>query len=377
MSQLIVEVVEVHEVQIHPNADKLSLATVKGWQCIIGKDSFKKGDLVVFFPPDTLLPEKWTNKFGATTYCQRRDGEMMRVRQTRLRGEPSFGLVVACEDASWEKGKDVAEFYGAKKYEPPVVNTGGGFGGRGNRVLPDHPNFKHYVDIENFRNFPEVIKEGEEVVVTEKVHGTNSRIGMIDDMPMAGSHHRRLMPPMGKWENKICTFLTRVLPKRWLKGRLDPTYRRSTYWEPYLDNSTGVKSLLEALGKQHKQVILFGEIYGEVQVLKYGLGEKLEYRAFDLFVDGKYVDYNESEHILMEYKVNRVPVVYRGPFSVEKLKELSKGKTTINNADHVREGVVVHPIIERHDPKLGRVILKYINDDYLLGKYYEEDTTDV
>jgi hypothetical protein len=33
------------------------------------------------------------------------------------------------------------------------------------------------------------------------------------------------------------------------------------------------------------------------------------------------------------------------------------------------EGVVVRPLRERHDPKTGRVILKYVSDEYLCGEY--------
>jgi hypothetical protein len=38
---------------------------------------------------------------------------------------------------------------------------------------------------------------------------------------------------------------------------------------------------------------------------------------------------------------------------------------------------VVKPAIEREDPKLGRVILKYVGDHYLFGKAAEQDTTDI
>ena len=31
--------------------------------------------------------------------------------------------------------------------------------------------------IENLRNFPDILQNGEEIIVTEKLHGTNSRIG--------------------------------------------------------------------------------------------------------------------------------------------------------------------------------------------------------
>jgi len=38
-------------------------------------------------------------------------------------------------------------------------------------------------------------------------------------------------------------------------------------------------------------------------------------------------------------------------------------------AKHLREGVVVKPLIERHDLKIGRAIAKYVSDDYLLAKH--------
>jgi hypothetical protein len=54
--------------------------------------------------------------------------------------------------------------------------------------------------------------------------------------------------------------------------------------------------------------------------------------------------------------------------TIDAIKGASTGKTTMGSADHIREGVVVRPLEERTDPKIGRVILKYLNDDYLLKK---------
>ena len=62
-------------------------------------------------------------------------------------------------------------------------------------------------------------------------------------------------------------------------------------------------------------------------------------------------------------------VPYEGPRSVA---ALARGRGFAGN--HVREGVVVRPLRERWDPVVGRVILKYLCDDYLLGNH--EDTTD-
>jgi hypothetical protein len=43
----------------------------------------------------------------------------------------------------------------------------------------------------------------------------------------------------------------------------------------------------------------------------------------------------------------------------------SAGKTTFADG-HIREGVVVRPLRERTDPRFGRLVLKYLSDDWLL-----------
>jgi hypothetical protein len=47
----------------------------------------------------------------------------------------------------------------------------------------------------------------------------------------------------------------------------------------------------------------------------------------------------------------------------------SEGKTTVTGgkADVIREGVVVKPLIERWDPRYGRLVLKCVNPDFLAG----------
>jgi hypothetical protein len=58
-------------------------------------------------------------------------------------------------------------------------------------------------------------------------------------------------------------------------------------------------------------------------------------------------------------------------------RALSRGRTTLPD-QHIREGVVVRPAMERFDPKIGRAILKYLSDDYLLNdKLTASDATDL
>ena len=71
---------------------------------------------------------------------------------------------------------------------------------RGWRLGARHPWFPKYTDIEHYANYPTAIADGEEVVITEKIHGTNTRCGLVlvaaeDGVPqwtwMAGSHDVR------------------------------------------------------------------------------------------------------------------------------------------------------------------------------------------
>ena len=124
-------------------------------------------------------------------------------------------------------------------------------------------------------------------------------------------------------------------------------------------------------------MILFGEVYGsKVQSLHYGRVGALGFAAFDLLVDGCYLDADDFAGACARHGVPAAPVVFHGPFAPETVRAVSGGRTTFNGADHIREGVVVRPADERTDPKVGRVILKYLGDEYLLAKGIT-DTDDV
>ena len=254
MSSLVIEVCQIKEILPHDNSDNLELCRIKGWQCVIRKDTFTKGQKVIYFPPDTPLPKRFTDAFGVSNYCSEKP-EGMRIRQARLRGEPSFGLVIASPDESWDVGKDVADFYEATKYEPPVL-------GKAGDILGGAPStFIRYVDIENLQNFPDIFKEGEEVIATEKVDGTNVRIGIIEGEWFAGSHNHARKKP-----------------------ETDELMRDNFYWSPLIQDT--VKNLLADLSVTHNIAILFGETYGRVQKLRYGLPKSLAFMAFDIYIDG-------------------------------------------------------------------------------------------
>lgn len=377
MSSLIVEVCKVKAIKNHPNADRMEIAIVKGWECCVKKDSFKAGDKCIYFPVDTILPESVSDAFNVTKYLS--NG---RIKAARLRQIPSYGLVMPCTKEVWEaapnrpegaytesvwKIKDnVAEMYGCIKWEPPQGFTQG-------YMEKEHPLFKKYTDIENIKNFPDVIKEGEEVVLTEKIHGTNSRVGLIDGVWLAGSHNTQRKNPdaINSIKQDIIGFLYNIRrfirTGKWRNGNSKKAAKNNVYWIPLKNEN--MKNLISNLGKNNKVVIVFGEIYGKgIQDLTYGKHRDVEYRVFDIYTDRGYLDFTEVENLCNQYSVKMVPVLYRGAWNSNLINEYSNGQSVVSDIEQIREGFVVKPIKERDDPEIGRVILKSVGDDYLLRK---------
>lgn len=351
MSTIKVEVIPITQIRPHSNADALELATVAGWQMCVKKGVYQAGDPVVYFEQGTTLPRAIADELGVTQYLSEKidiqGDRVLVIHRVKLRGEPSFGLVIT-PPAGMTVGQDVAAVYGATKFQPPVRTVVGD-------SAPADPRFPPYTDIEHMRSYPMVMAEGEIVVATEKLHGTNCRVGFVttagEMVLMAGSRGlRRKMPP-------------------------PEALAQNTYWFPH--TLPGVAALLQALAQQgHQQAVLFGEVYGSgVQAYTYGKAA-IAFAAFDLMVDGQYCNYDDFCGLCDQYGVDRVPIVDRGPFSLAMIQQLSDGKSLVGGHQG-REGVVVRPTIERQDSKIGRVILKYIGDHYLFGKVAEQDTTDL
>ena len=156
MSECIVEVCKIERVMPHANADALELSQIKGWQCVVPKGKYQAGSLVTYIPIDSMIPLEHADRWGITKYLSVRTGPDApnppagRVRCARLRGEPSFGVLIDVENPEWTEGEDVKAYYGITKYIPPLKPTAGD-------ALPPHPLFVEYTDIENLRNFPDVL----------------------------------------------------------------------------------------------------------------------------------------------------------------------------------------------------------------------------
>jgi len=353
-SSLIVEICEIKEIKEHKNADALEILVIKGWESVSKKGEYKAGDTIIYIPPDVLVPEDIIEKYSLKNYLAGK--KQNRVKCIRLRGEMSFGLVLPNEE-NLPVGTEVSEKYGYEKYIPPIRITAGD-------AAPEDPFFDRYTDIENIRNFPDVFEEGEMVVVSEKIDGSSGRsqASKNEDNSIeykSGSHKVKRKRPETEEELKT-----------------------NTYWYPF--SVLEVKNLLTTTIEDPKykvknNITLYDEIYGKVRgghkSLHYGKQNSLNLAAFDIKIDGNYVDYDHFKSLCDEFNVPTVPIVAITEFSIEKMKELSRGKSILaakNGVDHMREGIVIRPLKERRDRIGNRVILKMLNDDYLILKNKRE-----
>lgn len=186
-----------------------------------------------------------------------------------------------------------------------------------------------------------MIADGEPVAITEKVHGTNVRVGIVRGQRMAGSNRLRRAEPAARMHE-------------------------NPYWLPF--TLPTVVTLLDHFAKDHDRVILFGETFGRgVQSFHYGHRSGLGFCAFDLMVGERYLDWPELKDALQRFAVPSVPVLHEGPFDVATMKACANGKTAFDDT-HIREGVVLRPMRERFDERIGRVVLKYVSDEFLLDE---------
>lgn len=352
MSKLIVEVCKVKEIKEHPNADRLEIVVVKGWECIVGKGDHEPGDLVIFVPPDSILPEELIERFNIG-YLKNKTG---RIGQIRLRGYMSYGLVLPNED-DFSEGKDVAGEYRITKWVSPSERFNRRQSKRGARYnRKANPRFKKYTDIENLRNFPNVLEPGELVVITEKIHGTNFRAGwVIADLPRIVKFFRKLLGLGPKYEFVVGSRNVQLNPNE-----------KTFYGENVYQRIAEKYQLKSIIPMGH---VAFGEIYGpDIQDLTYGAREH-RVMFFDIMYDGQYLDYAQQTVLFSQWKLPTVPQLAICKWDAEQIHEtFVNGALSEIDLNTMREGVVVQPLQERWDGRVGRVILKMMNPVYLERK---------
>lgn len=362
MSEFTVPVVKIAKVEPIENADSIEVVQVLGYRCVVKKGQFAEGDLAVYIPEAAIVPDDVLELLGLKGMLAGAQGN--RVKAVKLRGVVSQGLlmpVAMLEDYFStayrsrfpngdyvSEGCEVSASLGITKYQPviPVHMSG--------EVLNLFGHTLKY-DIENIQKYIGVLQEGEQVVMTEKLHGTWCCMAMKLDL-----HNDELLNG-----NMFAT--SKGQSEDGLAFKHNERNAGNLYHKTLVANEDKVRAVKDILGMT---VYVLGEVFGPVQDLTYGLKEA-KFRVFDIYAGnpghGGYVDDVVLDRVCETVGFERVPVLYRGPYSKEAELAVRDGKDTISNS-HVREGVVIKPVVERYDTKLGRVQLKSVSPGYLLRK---------
>lgn len=314
MSQFTVDIVPV-VLEPHPNADTLSIVKVYDYTVCVRTTDWQGKSLGAYIPPDSVVPNDENFAFlqGKT-----------RIKVRKMRGVVSMGLLVPAPAGS-KVGEDVAAQLNITHYEPPMQNASSG----GETESPPPGINAPVYDIENMLRFASLFQEDELVHVTEKIHGANSRFVWHENRMWCGSK------------------------KEWKKPDETNLWWTALAQNPWLENYCC----------EHPGDVVYAEVFGNVQSLKYGQKPGLyQVRVFDILRDGKYLPYEILSKIT---EIQHVPSLGIHPFNLAKLKEMAEGNSLIEGANHIREGIVVRPVEERWTNDIGRLQLKLISNAYL------------
>jgi hypothetical protein len=394
-----VNVVRVENILPHTNADNLELILVGGYQCVVRKGNFNKGDLAVYIQPDSVVPKTLPFKFIWENYETEPYGEVpvrrRRITVRKFRKEWSEGLLLPLTDfpayfyrineplgeygvygyqenkTPINPGDDVSELLGITHYEVEEKGTGGyeyapkrktrlpktfkgwfwyivkfrwlwafqrKLRGENTEVGVNAPRY----DVEALKNHVDAFEQDEWVDVTEKIHGSNARYMFLDGHMYAGSHN------LWKAPDSKCIWRTVLSKLPWI----------------------------EAWCKTHEGYALYGEITPTHKGFHYG-SEEPQFFAFDIYQpDGTWVkpwnfnDLLELDSVALPKIVTTVPMLAHMKFDLATIKEwLVDGPSYVPGAKNVREGVVVSAYVERVAHNIGRLQLKIVSN-----VFYERDT---
>ena len=337
-----VDVVRVGEILPHPNADKLEITHVGGYQIVVGKGNFKQGDPAVYIPPDSVVPQTepfkfiWQDHVGIDgTVPERR----RRITVKRLRKEWSEGLLMpvfevlpvndCCTGWDYADGTDVADIIGVTHYVPEfdrestVSDTAAmpkrrypktlrgwfywtlyklGLRSAGRSLaLETGFNFPVY-DVDALKNHKNWIQDGDRVMVTEKIHGSNARYVFIDGVQYCGSR------------------------EQWKKDG------DNVWWKAFRQ--------FPEIGdwcRQNEGLVLYGEVGPTQKGFRYGADDgETFFFAFDVW-EPKAGQWHWPA--TYGFALN-VPQLGTESFSAATLKH-ADGKSLVPNAGHIREGIVL------------------------------------
>lgn len=349
MRQL-VTVRTVSEILPIEGADRIELAKIDGWQCVVSKGEFTVGSKGFYCEIDSMMPgdDPRFQFLGKGKVAP-----AFRVKTVRLKKVLSQGLLQPLSKLTEEElkrldaGEDLTTILKVQKYEPPMP-----IGGKQAGTFPTHLVPK--TDQERIQNMPEIL-EGKSIVqfeVTEKLDGTSCTMWMRMGVDDIGLLDVDLDKPedMERLKLAVCGVASRNFE---MKKDDDNVYAKML-------RENGMVEKFWQLGRN---LAIQGEIIGpSIQGNKYHLA-KQEFYVFEMYDIDKQQRLGSQERLALveQLGLKHAPVLTFDadtPMTLENVLAIADGPSVLNPSA-MREGLVFKSLD-------GSMSFKAISNEWLL-----------
>ena len=333
-------------IRIEPieGADRIELAHVLGWQCVVNKDQFKPGDNAVYFEIDSFLPIREEFEFLRNSSYKKTDlmGEGFKLKTQKFRGQISQGLLLPITQfpeipANIELDADVTEILHIRKWEiEEKVTTGG-------TVIGNLPYSIPHTDETRVQAKPELIQEfnGLEYYISTKMDGSSHSIGVDENGFHVTGHNY-------EYKNDGASTFYNLINERGYKEKIEEFAKKRSL------NTLTIQGELCAPGIQRNRLKLL----------------KPEWYVFTIYENGRRIGLKRMQEICNELGLTVVPIEEidtnlpsKYP-TVEALLERADGEYPNGGK---KEGIVIRPTEPVFSPLVSASLsMKVVNNKYLL-----------
>lgn len=347
MSRKLASVCAVEEILPIEGADRIELARVKGWQCVVSKGEFNVGDFGVYFEIDSLMPLD-NPAFAFLAHPDKPTQTHVKLKTKKCLGQISQGLLIPVGKfenlGAYDEGTDLSDILGIEKWEPQIPAQLQGL------VKGTRPWFVPMTDEERVQNYKPYELYGT-YEISEKLDGSSMSVYFMDG------------------EFGICS----------RKMNLSET-EGNTFWQ--VARALELRKLLTDFGQN---IVLQGELIGEgIQRnrLKIKGHDFRLYNIYDINA-GQYITPTKRREMLDHFQTNMGSALQSVPIldtcfvitpDVEKFAPHCVRPTIVAMATgpsafgvQYREGIVF-----KRDAGSGTYSFKSISNEYLL-KYPEPE----
>lgn len=362
----------ISDVWEHPNADRLDIVVIDGWQVVTQRGNFQKGDPCCFFEIDSFLPVddprfEFLSKTGVKKDASGQ--QRVRLRTIKLRGEISQGLALPWNQFHEFHERtdldqiDMAQVLNVIKYQrpfPTVTNAAGSF-----------PDTTPKTDEERIQNIHEEysnLYHDDLFVPTLKLDGSSCTVLPVQDPDNWKNTDSVITNAINVRDHRGDKVAEVAVCSRNLQLKVDA---ESHFWKATAPEITDypnpdvVAAVIHELTENNRSLAIQGEVIGPGIQKNPEKLNNFKFYVFNIYDirDGHYLNWQQVTELCDEHNLNHVPAIDEPhkPFSDFDLNQLLKYSDGPSLNNKRREGIVWKKCDD------GDVSFKVISNAFLLS----------